>query len=120
MGKKQFTYNAKKSFKNLVDGKNTYKLVFYGVGSKIIDQETLTLYYSADTTELQKMQDEWLKSVAPAPVEKSVVVEVPVQNLDPKKLYKNGKPLHFTIIVQADIPLLDSVAQKISTKLQEL
>ena len=118
-GKKQFVYNAKKSFKNIVDGKNTYKVVFYGVGTKIIDQETLTLYYHSDGNELKKIQDEWLKSVTPPAVEKPPVVEVPAQNLDPKKLYKNNVPLRFTIVVQADVPLLDSVAQKISDKLQE-
>lgn len=120
IGKKQFVYNAKKSFKNIVDGKNTYKVVFYGVGTKVIDQETLTLYYHSDTNELKKIQDEWLKSVTPAAVEKPPVVEVPAQNLDPKKLYKNNVPLRLTIVVQADVPLLDSVAQKISDKLQEL
>ncbi len=120
-GKKQFVYNAKKTFQNITDGKNTYKVVFYGVGTKIIDQETLTLYYHADTNELKKIQDEWFKSVAPAVVEKPApVAAVPPENLDPKKLYKNNVPLRFTIVVQAEVPLLDTVAQKVSEKLQEL
>jgi hypothetical protein len=58
--KRQFLYYAKKEYKNLADGVNTYKVVFYA-GKKLVDQETLTLYYDKNKENLDKLRAEWIK-----------------------------------------------------------
>ena len=58
--RKQFLYNARKDYKNLTDGVNTYRVSFYS-GRKLLDQESTTVYYNSDSKELEKLRTEWKK-----------------------------------------------------------
>ena len=112
---KNFTYAAQKSYKNLVDGANTYHVVFSGRG-KTLDEESIVVYASSDKNALAAMKTQWEKDNTPPPT-----VTIPTQTatqLDPKKLYKDSRPLTMKILLQSDIPLLQNVQQTLVTKLE--
>jgi hypothetical protein len=46
--------------------------------------------------------------------------EIPVVNLDPNKLYKDGKPLSMTIIIQNDVSFFPDITTKIQEKFTSL
>lgn len=113
--RRAFGYTAKKEFGNLVTGLNTYRVSFYG-GTKLLAEESISIYHHTDAGELAKLKTEWEKTnapAAPAPV-------VAPQNLDPKKLYnRDGKPLTFRIIVQSGTPYLSRIGNQAAQKLRE-
>ncbi len=115
--RKQFLYNARKDYKNLVDGINTYKVIFFN-GKKILAQESVVIYYNANTKELALLKDDWKK--ANEPQKPTEPVTPPPSNLDTHKLYKDGKELTMTIVIQNEIPFFPQIAEQIQEKLTAL
>lgn len=112
--KRTFSYTAKKEFGNLTTGQNTYRVSFYA-GTKIIAEESVSIYHSVDSTALNKMKSDW--ELANTPTPPPVVIP---KDLDPKKLYnREGKLLTFRIIVQSDNAYLSRLANATADKLRE-
>jgi hypothetical protein len=112
--KRTFSYTTKKEFGNLTTGQNAYRVSFYA-GTKIIAEESVTIYHSTDATALDKMKSEW--ELANAPTPPPVVAP---KDLDPKKLYnRDGKLLTFRIVVQSDNAYLSRLATAAADKLRE-
>lgn len=116
--RKQFVYNARKDYKNLVDGINTYKIVFYN-GKKVLAQESVVIYYNADAKELEKLRVDWKKSNEPVQKVEEPATPIPT-NLDPQKLYKDGKPFTMTLVIQTEILFFPQIAEQIQSKLTTL
>lgn len=112
--KRTFSYTAKKEFGNLTTGQNTYRVSFYA-GTKIITEESVSIYHAVDGAALDKMRTEWETANAPKP--EPVVVP---KDLDPKKLYnRKGELLTFRIVVQSDNAYLGRLANATADKLRE-
>jgi ABC-type oligopeptide transport system substrate-binding subunit len=112
--KRTFSYTAKKEFWNLTIGQNIFRISFYG-GNKILAEESITIYHSTDSSQLNSMKSEWEKANTPVPD-----VVVAPKDLDPKKLYnREGKVLSFRIVVQSDTPYLSRLANATADKLRE-
>lgn len=112
--KRTFSYTTKKEFGNLIAGQNIYRVSFYA-GTKIIAEESVSIYHSVDTAALNKMRTDW--ELANTPTPPPVVLP---KDLDPKKLYnREGKLLTFRIVVQADTPYLSRLATATADKLRE-
>ncbi len=112
--KRTFSYTAKKEFGNLTTGQNTYRVSFYA-GTKIIAEESVSIYHAVDGAALDKMRTEWETANAPKP--EPVVVP---KDLDPKKLYnRKGELLTFRIVVQSDNAYLGRLANATADKLRE-
>lgn len=110
--KLSFSYTAKPDFLNLSLGENTYRISFYA-GSKLITEESLTLYYHPDSKALLTLKNDWETKNA----KKTEPTKI-VQDLDPKKLFnRQGKALSFKIVVQSEVPYLATIGEKISQKL---
>lgn len=114
--KRTFVYTAKKEFTNLTIGQNIFRVSFYG-GTKLLAEESVTIYHDTDSAGLEKMRTTWEK-------ENTTVTAAPVvipTNLDPKKLYnREGRALSLKIIVQSDTPYLRRMADETKKKLEEL
>ncbi len=116
--KRSFSYKAQKEFRNLVEGENKYKIQFFD-GTKLLAEETLTLFYSPDTNKLTDIKNEWIKNNTPVVVPPTT--SAPLPDTDPKKLYdKNRNPLVFHIIAQSEVPVFKEVAEKMQSKLQDM
>lgn len=114
--KRTFVYTAKKEFTNLAIGQNTYRVSFYG-GTKLLAEESVTIYHDTDQSNLEKMKTTWEQENTTAP---AAPVVVPT-NLDPKKLYnREGKALSLKIIVQSESPYLSRIANEAKKKIEEL
>ena len=114
---KIYSYKARSEFKNLIEGENVYKIQFFS-GTKLLAEERLTVYHHSDTTKLATIKGEWTIKNTPV-IEPPVTT--PVAKTDPKKLYdKNRAPLVFHILVQSEVPVFQSIAEKLQTKLQDL
>ncbi len=76
------------------------------------------IYHNSDAAKLATIKTEW--TVKNTPVSEPPVT-IPVAETDPKKLYdKNRAPLVFRILVQSEVPVFQSIAEKLQTKLQDL
>lgn len=114
--KRTFVYTAKKEFTNLTTGQNIYRVSFYG-GTKLLAEESVTIYHDTDQAGLEKMKTTWEKENTTAP---AAPVVVPT-NLDPKKLYnREGRALSLKIIVQSESPYLRRIADEAKKKIEEL
>lgn len=114
--KRTFVYTAKKEFTNLTTGQNIYRVSFYG-GTKLLAEESVTIYHDTDQAGLEKMKTNWEKENTTAP---AAPVVVPT-NLDPKKLYnREGRALSLKIIVQSESPYLRKIADEAKKKIEEL
>lgn len=114
--KRTFVYTAKKEFTNLTTGPNIYRVSFYG-GTKLLAEESVTIYHDTDQAGLEKMKTSWEKENTTAP---AAPVVVPT-NLDPKKLYnREGRALSLKIIVQSESPYLRRIADEAKKKIEEL
>ncbi len=114
--KRTFVYTAKKEFTNLTTGQNIYRVSFYG-GTKLLAEESVTIYHDTDQAGLEKMKTTWEKENTTAPAA-PVVVQT---NLDPKKLYnREGRALSLKIIVQSESPYLRRIADEAKKKIEEL
>lgn len=112
--KKTYSYSVKPDFLNLTIWENIYRVSFYA-DTKLLAEESLTVYYNTDATLLAKEKTLWEEKNTPAP-------ETPVNNdtLDPKKLYnRQWKLLKIRILVQSDSPFLETIWDRLSLKLQE-
>lgn len=115
--KRSFVYTAKREFTNLALGQNIYRVSFYG-GTKLLAEESVTIYHDTDTTALEKMKKTWEQENTTTPAPTPVVQPT---NLDPKKLYnREWNPFSLKIIVQSNTPYLSKIADEVKKKVEEL